>query len=77
MIISIAMVTGFHFDALVTQYASAEWIIIGSDNGMSPVWWQAVAWITDAIVNRIFRINEKGSCSSPEKSQSSDVVYVE
>ena len=30
------------------NYASIIWVIIGSGNGLSPVWCQAIAWSNDA-----------------------------
>ena len=26
------------------EYASENWIIIGSDNGLTPIQWQAITW---------------------------------
>ena len=32
-------------------YVSVNWVIIGSGNGLSPVWRQAITWINDALLS--------------------------
>ena len=32
-------------------YASVNYAIIGSDNGLSPVWWQPIIWTHDGLLS--------------------------
>ena len=32
-------------------YTSKNFVIIGSDNGLSPLWWQAIMWTNDDMLS--------------------------
>ena len=40
----------YFFDAYWCQMASVHWVIIGSGNGLLPVWQKAFTWIISAIL---------------------------
>ena len=53
-----------HIEAGWCMYASVNWVIIGSDNGLLPVWCQAIIWI-----------NADNSSIRPEGTYFNEVLF--
>ena len=39
-----------HWDLVLVMYILLNWIIIGSGNGLAPVWCQAITWANDGLL---------------------------